>query len=259
MSTFYYSQDFFVLKETVQKKKAAFLKSNPAGVVINFDLENIQDLENFKENLKTNSLFSEKKILLARNIFTCPEAAGLSNVLKIYFKNPNKEISLIFSETSSSVELIKKDKSLFNFLCESCAQVKEITSPKNTSPKNNFALTDAIANKEKIKALALLDQRLSEGEDPQAILGLVAYQFRVLLKIKSLVKKAVPYGSLARLANLHPFVIRKNYENARRFELEDLKRIYRELCDADINTKNGTLNLSDFLFSFLMKNQTDSA
>ena len=120
-------------------------------------------------------------------------------------------------------------------------------------------MTDAIANKEKIKALALLDQRLSEGEDPQAILGLVAYQFRVLLKIKSLVKKAVPYGSLARLANLHPFVIRKNYENVRRFELEDLKRIYRELCDADINTKNGTLNLSDFLFSFLMKNQTDSA
>ena len=160
MSTFYYSQDFFVLKETVQKKKAAFLKSNPAGVVINFDLENIQDLENFKENLKTSSLFSEKKILLARNIFTCPETAGLSNVLKIYFKNPNKEISLIFSETSSSVELIKKDKSLFNFLCESCAQVKEITSPKNASPKNNFALTDAIANKERIKALALLEQRL---------------------------------------------------------------------------------------------------
>jgi len=251
MSTFYYSQDFFVLKETVQKKKAAFLKSNPAGVVINFDLENIQDLENFKENLKTNSLFSEKKILLARNIFTCPETAGLSNVLKIYFKNPNKEISLIFSETSSSVELIKKDKSLFNFLCESCAQVKEITSPKNASPKNNFALTDAIANKEKIKALALLDQRLSEGEDPQAILGLIAYQFRVLLKIKSLIKKAVPYGSLAKLANLHPFVVKKTFEQAKKFELEELKKALSGLSAMDVLSKEGGLDISTALFQFV--------
>src|SRR3989338_740946 len=125
MSTFYYSQDFFALKETVQKNKAAFLKSNPAGVVISFDLENIQDLENFKENLRTDSLFSEKKLLLARNIFTCPETPELLNILKNYFKNPNKEVSLVFSETSSSAELSKKDKNLFFFLRENCAQVKE--------------------------------------------------------------------------------------------------------------------------------------
>ena len=253
MPTFYFGQNFFALKEAVQKKKAAFLKSDLTGISINFDLENVQDLENFKENLKTGSLFSEKKLLLARNIFACHEATELLNILKNYFKNPNKDVSLVFSETDSSAELVKKDKNLFNFLCESCAQVKEITSPKNASPKNNFALTDAIANKEKIKALALLEQRLSEGEDPQAILGLIAYQFRVLLKIKSLIKKAVPYGSLAKLANLHPFVAKKAYESAKKFEMEDLKKIYLKLCLADVNSKNGIISLPDFLYNFLVK------
>ena len=252
MTTFYYSQDFFALKEAVQKKKIAFLKSNPAGVVVNFDLESIQDLENFKENLKTNSLFSEKKLLLARNIFTCPEATELMNILKSYFKNPNKEVSLVFSETGPSVELIKKDKNLFNFLCENCTQAKKVASLKTVNPKNNFALTDAIANKEKIKALALLDQRLSEGEDPQAILALMVYQFRILLKIKSLVKKAVPFANLAKLANLHPFVAKKTHENVKKFEIEELKKALSGLSAMDVLSKEGSLDISTALFQFVI-------
>jgi len=252
MPTFYFGQNFFALKEAVQKKKAAFLKSDLTGISINFDLENVQDLENFKENLKTGSLFSEKKLLLARNIFACHEATELLNILKNYFKNPNKDVSLVFSETDSSAELVKKDKNLFNFLCESCAQVKEIASSKNVSPKNNFALTDAIANKEKVKALALLEQRLSEGEDPQAILALMAYQFRVLLKVKSLVKKAVPYGSLAKLTNLHPFVAKKTFEQVKKFELEELKKALSGLSAMDVLSKEGSLDISTALFQFVI-------
>ncbi|MBI2676770.1 MAG: DNA polymerase III subunit delta [Candidatus Yanofskybacteria bacterium] len=178
--------------------------------------------------------------------------------LKIQVPMARKLLFLVSQSQEKAKNEIAKLIAYKNFDSQSKdKEVKEADLDKIVAPEltlNNFDLTDTMAGKNQRKAILLLDRYLSEGEDPYAILGLVIYQFRVLLRIKSLTKKAVPYSQLAGLSKLHPFVIRKNYENARKFEMEDLKRIYQELRDADINAKNGVLNLSDFLFSFLMKN-----
>lgn len=115
---------------------------------------------------------------------------------------------------------------------------------------NNFALTDSLANKNRSQAIVLLDQYLSRGEDPFALLGLLVYQFRNLLKIKSLVKEATPYGQLAKLTGLHPFVAKKTYEQAKKFEMNELKATYGRLSALDINSKSGLTDLPVSLFAF---------
>lgn len=118
---------------------------------------------------------------------------------------------------------------------------------------NNFSLTDALSQKNKAKAVVLLNQYLSEGGDMGSVLGLFVYQLRVLLKIKSLLKKSVAYGNLASLTKLHPFVIKKAYGNSQGFELEELKRMYQELSNLDTDFKDGRNDLTTGLFCFLLK------
>ncbi len=117
---------------------------------------------------------------------------------------------------------------------------------------NNFLLIDAVANREKIKAITTLAQRLAEGEDPQAVLGLLAYQFRILLKVKSLVKKAIPYNNLAKLTALHPFVVKKTFDQVKKFEIEELKSFFNRLAYLDLGSKNGKLDLSSGIYQFFL-------
>lgn len=114
---------------------------------------------------------------------------------------------------------------------------------------SHFALTDSLANKNRSQAIVLLDQYLSRGEDPFALLGLLVYQFRNLLRIKSLVKEVVPYDQLAKLTGLHPFVVKKTYEQAKKFEMNELKTIYGRLSALDVNSKNGLTDLPVSLFA----------
>lgn len=118
---------------------------------------------------------------------------------------------------------------------------------------NNFSLTDALAEKNKAKAIRFLNQYLSDGGDAVAVLGLFAYQLRVLLKVKSVLKESTAYGSLAALTKLHPFVIKKAYDNCGNFELEELKRIYKDLSKLDRDFKDSRNDLVSGLFCLLLK------
>lgn len=118
---------------------------------------------------------------------------------------------------------------------------------------NNFALADAVANQDQRKSIELLHHHLEQGEDPYAILGLLIYQFRNLLKIKALVKEAVPYASLASVTKLHPFVVKKTYEQARKFELDDLRKIFRSLLELEVKFKDGQIDLPYGLTQVLLK------
>lgn len=118
---------------------------------------------------------------------------------------------------------------------------------------NSFELVDAIANKDQRRGVELLHTHLAAGEDPYAILGRLVYQFRNLLKIKALVKKPVLYANLAEVTKLHPFVVKKTYEQSKKFEREDLKRIYQQLLALEVGTKDGRLELPLSLYEFLLK------
>ncbi|MBI4919790.1 DNA polymerase III subunit delta [Candidatus Azambacteria bacterium] len=98
-----------------------------------------------------------------------------------------------------------------------------------------FALTDALAKKDKKKALKTLHEALENGEKPTELLGLLAWQVRNLLRFKSNPEKPSEL-------RLHPFVLEKTREAAKLFSIEELGAILSKIIDLDFALKTGSVN-----------------
>ena len=100
-----------------------------------------------------------------------------------------------------------------------------------------FKTIDAISSKNKKQALRLLHKHLENGDSPVYLLSMINYQFRNILVVKDLMEKGKPLKQ----AKLHPFVARKSFQQAQRFSLGELKKIYRKIFEVDYSIKTGKL------------------
>jgi len=104
-----------------------------------------------------------------------------------------------------------------------------------------FKTVDALANRNKQMALSLLHRHLAEGESEIYLLSMLIYQFRNLLLVKSEIERGAQFQSLTKTIKLHPYVLRKSFEQSKRFTLLALKRIYERLLELDIAIKTGRI------------------
>ncbi len=104
-----------------------------------------------------------------------------------------------------------------------------------------FATIDALAQKNKIQAIALLHKHLDEGQAPLYLLSMITYQFRNLLTVKQLAEQGMMYASIVKKSGLHPFVVKKTYFQCRQFSFEELKHIYRNIFRVDADIKIGNV------------------
>lgn len=104
-----------------------------------------------------------------------------------------------------------------------------------------FKTIDAIAQKDKKTALALLRQHLDKGDNPLYVLSMINFQFRNLLSIKDLIERGNPWQTIFQQAKLHPFVIKKCLKQAERFTLDELKRIHHRIFQTDLDAKTGRI------------------
>lgn len=113
-----------------------------------------------------------------------------------------------------------------------------------------FDAIDAIGNKNKPKSFLLLSKHIESGEDPNYIFSMIVYQFRNLIKIKSLAMGHLQPSEISQRAGLHPFVVGKAIEQAKKFDMRELKDKFTELAEADIRFKSGIMDMEDFIFKF---------
>ena len=102
-----------------------------------------------------------------------------------------------------------------------------------------FKTIDAIALKDKKQALKLIRGHLKKGDYPLLILSMINFQFRNIIIVKDMMEKNISYGDILKKTKLHPFVIRKSCNLARRFSKEELKKIYQNIFKVDLNIKTG--------------------
>ena len=114
-----------------------------------------------------------------------------------------------------------------------------------------FKTIDAIAKKDKKKAILLLHKHLIKGEAPLYLLSMIAFQFRNLLIVKDLMEKQRPYYSISKALKMHPFLLRKSYQQAGSFSYAELKKIYQKIFQVDLDIKTGKLKPETALDLFL--------
>jgi DNA polymerase III subunit delta len=121
---------------------------------------------------------------------------------------------------------------------------------------NIFEAIEAIAGNNRGRAVTLLNKHLSGGEDPYYLFSMVVYQFRNLLKVKSLAgtdgTSVLSSDAIAKKAGLHPFVVKKALEHSRKLSLEDLKRQFTRLADYDVAIKNSEIDIIDCLYQIAL-------
>lgn len=231
-----------VLKDIFSNKdfQEEFLKQrekfvNSGNIILIYERKQADKKSPFFKFLKKNSESQEFEPL---------EGPKLSSWIKKEFKQYN-------SKTDSEA-LAKLIEYVGNDLWRMSNEIRKLASYKkeigikeiellvrSKIETDIFKTIDAIAQKNKKQALILLHKHLEKGDSPLYLLSMINYQFRNLLVIKDLIEKHNPYNLILKKSGLHPFVVKKSYYQSQKFTLQELKKIYQKIFQADLDIKTG--------------------
>jgi len=110
---------------------------------------------------------------------------------------------------------------------------------------NIFNMVNMLVAGNKKESYKLLQEQRRLGEDDFKIFGLVVWQFRTLLMIRSLfdLQDNATSDSMAKQLGLHPFVVKKNLSLVKRYNKKQLANIYDQLLEMDFKAKTGQADL----------------
>lgn len=114
-----------------------------------------------------------------------------------------------------------------------------------------FKTIDALARRDKRKALALLRGHIESGESPFYILSMITYQFRNVLKVKSAMNSGIAPREIPKILKIHPYVARKCEDFGRSLSQERLVALYRKIAEIDYSTKTGAMSIDTALDLFV--------
>ena len=104
-----------------------------------------------------------------------------------------------------------------------------------------FDLTDALARRDRARALSLLHELLEAGESPVGIVAFAAMQTRALIQVQALAERGMRAAQIAQSAGLAPYVVEKTLPLARAFSASELEGAHRQLLEIDAALKQSKL------------------
>ena len=213
-------------EEEVDEKKPLFELLKKQGKSQNFKLLKGKALKNWvKREFKKYSANIDESALNLLLDFVGNNLWQMSNEIK---KLVNYKRKPAFAKASAGKEKIEtKD-------------VRTLIRPKIET--DIFKTIDAIAAQNKKRALLFIKKHLERGDSPSYILAMINFQFRNLLIIKDLIDRGKSLAAIFREANLHPYVIKKSYAVAKKFQFDELKKIHQKIFKADLGIKTGKIS-----------------
>lgn len=231
------------------KEITEYLLKVDDSIIIFFESSDI------KKNEFVKTLSRKKKGEI--HIYSYPLLRGYD--LKKWIQDEAKNLDV--SIDSAAVEILMQNigsdlwqmSSELQKLSAYCADKKMITRADTeliVSSKledNIFKLTDALGDKDTKTCLRIFHEMLeSEPDKGQYILTMLTRQFRILIETKDFIencrerKFSFPTrDDVAKKFKLHPFVASKTLAQTKKFELDELKKIYAKILDFENKQKTG--------------------
>lgn len=149
-------------------------------------------------------------------------------------------------------QLSNEIKKLINFKSKKRIMPEDVELLVKPKIENDiFKTVDAMAQRNKKQAIFLIHKHLETGDSPHYLLSMINFQFRNLLIIKDLIEKNQPYYAILKISKLHPFVVKKSYQEANKFTFPELKKIYQKIFQVDLAIKTGRVSPEAALDLFL--------
>jgi DNA polymerase-3 subunit delta len=105
----------------------------------------------------------------------------------------------------------------------------------------SFDLAAALGSKNREKAFLILSRLLQEGEAPVGLLGSIAWNFRRLLRAKSMAAAGVGYEEIKRKLNVIFHQSASFQEQMRRFSVDELREAFDVMLSTDKALKSSGL------------------
>lgn len=141
------------------------------------------------------------------------------------------------------------------FVGENGVITKEIAEQliSQTSNSTSFKLAEAVLTRDLAKALTIYKDLERINEEPIALIALLAYQFRMVLRVKLLKQKGYHQKDIERQIGGNPYPIKIASKRAGRFSEDELKKMMNYLATADATIKQGRME-KGLAFEILLYN-----
>lgn len=210
------------------------------NALFKFLLENTK-----KQNFEKLSGIKLNQWILEKIKASAPDASISKEALE-------KLINYVGSDTALLTQEIEK---LISFSGKDLISDTTINLLTKANLDNNiFETIEALSANRKPKALELFHRHLDQGDDPFYLFSMFVYQFRNLLRIASLQENGIfSEFEIAKLAKLHPFVVKKSFAQARNFGEKKLISIHKKLGTLDTKIKTGQADIKLSLDKFIVE------
>ena len=152
-----------------------------------------------------------------------------------------KLAEMVGAETRQAAQEIAKLLAYVNWARPLKVQDVEAVSVV-TAEQSIFDFVDALAAGNAKQSQSLL-HRLLETEDWFSLWGMIVRQFRLLLLAREVLDSKGTQDDVTRALGVHPFVAEKTANQARRFSLASLEKIYHKLLEIDEAAKTSRVTL----------------
>lgn len=116
-----------------------------------------------------------------------------------------------------------------------------------------FDMVNAIAEHNQKKALDLYYDLLTLKEPPMRIMFLITRQFQILLNIRDMSARGLDNQTMAKVAGVPPFAVKRNVTQAKGFSMTQLKQALRDGAELEESVKTGQMNDQMAVELFIMK------
>ncbi len=182
--------------------------------------------------------------------FSAQDEATLKRWVAGLLKKEGKGIAestlqLFLSKTGTDMENIRTELEKLICYCmdRDSVTVEDVNAICTNRISNHiFDMVNAIADRQKKRALSLYYDLLALREPPMRVLFLIARQYHLLLQTRVLRQKGFDNKAIASQIGVPPFAVGKYTAQAAKFKTADLKEAVRQCVETEEAVKTGRMN-----------------
>jgi len=162
------------------------------------------------------------------------------------------KLKSVVIDKSAALHLIRATSTNMESLAQEMAKLAAYCKERGTATQDDidavctkgielkvFALVDALAYKNKVKALEIFENLMEAKESPLLILSLIARQFRFMLACSA--AKGRSSTEIAAAIGAPPFAIKECMKQARNFSEAELVQTLKDCLEMDVGIKTGRI------------------
>ena len=245
---FYGSDRGQVLGKIKSIEESFYKKAGRGAPVFRFDGDGL-NIEDFEHALRAESMFGEKRLILARDIFSDKE--NLGTVFKIIGGQPASGVTAVIYENKLDKELTKKLEKIGAKLQEYKNAVYAEAENSKWNSRLIFQFSDMLLSRNHYGAFEAYHRARLAGFGAEDVFWGAYRQFKNMLML-SAVSKMAP-GDIQKETGLHPYVIKKGLGFLRNFNKPELEEKFERLMFLWSDAILGGRDLSVDLELFILK------